>query len=340
MKLLALLVAMTTLTPAAAADPVRTAEYDVTPDLAAVVHYPRDVTRGSHPLVVLLHGFFAKCADRRPDASYQDLYGWPCKPGIEQVPSYHGYDYLARSLARAGFVVVSVNANHISSASPDEFADRAALIDAHLRLWQEVSSSGRGALSPQFAEFRGHVDLNRVGVLGHSKGGRGAVRHSADGYRDWPAGVQVKAVVALEPIISGGGDSVISDIPFLTVIGGCDKVSNPDANDYFSDAAAHNVVPVHRLMVQGANHNFFNTVWSPSSGQVTAEDDAVATRPGYCEALRADEKQLGERQQRDAGVLYLSAFFRRYLNGETRFDPLLSGTERPLPYAVAEVDQP
>ncbi|MFI6098033.1 alpha/beta hydrolase family protein [Lentzea sp. NPDC051213] len=334
---LGLLVLMLGVPATAAADEVRTASYEVTPDLSASVHYPRDVGRGSHPLVVLLHGLFAKCEDRRPDATYEDLYGWPCKPGVPQVSSYRGYDYLAHELAKTGFVVVSVNANHISSTSPDEYADRAALINAHLRMWQQATTSA-GPLAPQFGAFR--VDTKRVGVLGHSKGGRGATRHSADGYHSWPEGVEVKAVVALEPVPSGGSDSVVSRIPFLTVIGGCDKTSNPGAEQYFEDAASRNVVPVHRLMVQGANHSFFNTEWSPSSGQVTAEDDAEPTRPGFCRALQAEERQLNEQEQREAGVVYLSAFFRRYLYGETKFDSLLSGVERPLPHVTAEVDLP
>lgn len=333
------LLLLTALPATAAADRVRTASYEVTPTTSAFVHYPQDVARGSHPLVVLLHGWFAICADRRPDATYEDLYKWPCKPGIPQIPSNRGYDYLARELAEAGFVVVSVSANHINGGvhGDDEFGDRAALINEHLRLWQEAGAD-RGPLAAEFGEFR--VDLDRVGVLGHSKGGRGAVQHSADGYAEWPAGVRVRAVVALQPIVSGGATSVISRVPFLTVIGGCDRVSNPAAHDYYVDSAAHNVVPVHRLMVQGANHNFFNTQWSPSSGQVTAEDDAVPTRPGHCKALQQEEKQLGEREQRAAGVTYLSAFFRRYLNDEARFDALLSGAEQPLPYAIAEVDKP
>ncbi|MFS8102230.1 hypothetical protein LFM09_34410 [Lentzea alba] len=335
---LTLLVLLLGLPATAAADQVRTASYEVTPTMSASVHYPADVRGGSHPLVVLLHGWFAVCADRRPDATYEDLYKWPCREGIPQVPSNRGYDYLAESLARAGHVVVSVNANHINGGvrGDDEFADRAELINAHLRLWQE-GVAGRGALAARFAGFR--VDFDRVGVLGHSKGGRGAFQHSADGYGygEWPEGVDVKAVVALQPVISGGA---ITKVPFLTVIGGCDRVSNPWAEQYYVDSAKQNTVPVHRLMVQGANHSFFNTQWSPSSGQVTAEDDAVPTRPGYCKALDQEEKQLNEREQREAGVLYLSAFFRRYLDGETRFDALLSGAERPLPHVIAEVDLP
>ncbi|TWP46103.1 alpha/beta hydrolase [Lentzea tibetensis] len=325
----------------AAADEVRTAEYELTPGLPAVVHHPADIS-GVHPLVVILHGYYATCADRNPNG---ELYRWPCAEGIEPIPSYRGYDYLGGDLAAKGFVVVSINANHINGGQhgPDDFADRAALINEHLAAWQRLSASGEGPLAGAFGELRGHVDMTSVGVMGHSKGGRSAARHSADGYHgEWPQGVRVKAVIALEPIPSGGADSVVSQIPFMTVIGACDKVSNPAARQYFEDAATRNTAPLHLLTVHGANHTFFNTQWSPSSGQVDSGDDADhdGVAPGNCrtnDASHAEQKQLTEEQQRIVGAGYLSAFFQRYLKGETRFDPVLTGADHPFEH-ITEVD--
>ncbi|MGP3979485.1 hypothetical protein [Streptomyces sp. KR80] len=89
----------------------------------------------------------------------------------------------------------------------------------------------------------------------------------------------------------------------------------------------------------------FNTQWSPSSGQFLANDDIDFSEqkrpgPGGCyttDSEQRDEKQLGESAQRRVGAAYISAFYRRYLSGETRFDPMLTGKQHPLSH-VARVD--
>jgi dienelactone hydrolase len=323
------------MTGTAAADDVRVAEYELTPGLPAVVHHPTG--GGAHPLVLMLHGHFASCADA--DGEYADQFRWPCAAGIDPIPSYRGYDYLGRSLAQQGFVVVSINANDINGGkyTGDDFAARAARINEHLRAWQELSASG------PLAKFAGlKVDMTNVGVLGHSKGGRAVAEHSSDAFRNWPAGVRVRAAVALEPIPSGGS-TAISDIPFMTVIGACDRVSNPAARQYFEDSGRNNTAPLHLITVPGANHNFFNTTWSPSSGEVNARDDAPhdGVAPGNCrttDASQAEQKQLTEAEQRRVGDGYLTAFFQRYLKEDRRFDPLLTGAEHPFGPVEVETD--
>jgi hypothetical protein len=130
--------------------------------------------------------------------------------------------------------------------------------------------------------------------------------------------------------------------PFATVIGSCDQVSNDLAKGYFDAAKGANEVRIHQLMVHGANHNFFNTQWSPASGQVTAEDDAHQPGEpfGHCrttDASHVDEAQLTEDQQRRVGTAYISAFFRRYLTGDTSVDPMLT---RSAPGVDAEFADP
>jgi dienelactone hydrolase len=348
-----------------------------TAELAGVVHYPADVGTGTHPVVVISHGLFATCADRAADAAwraataaldgpdpvtdpaerdrlsaivaaaYARLVRWPCPAGVPAVPNLRGYDYLAGRLASHGFVVVSIGANGINAGSTtgaDDFPVRAALVNRHLAMWQQLSATGGGPLAGAFpaVPFRGHVDLSDVGTVGHSRGGRGTVYQAADAHRaDWPPGVRVKAVVPLEPVLSGGGDDyLVTTVPFLTVMGGCDSVSNPSSRGYFDAASGQNRVPIHQILVHGANHNFFNTQWSPSSGQVTSEDDASPGSPGHCratDASHADEKRLTEGEQRLVGIGYICAFLRRYLAGETMFDPMLTGATHPLA-GIAPVD--
>ncbi|MCT2581890.1 hypothetical protein [Actinophytocola gossypii] len=358
-------------------------------ELTAVVHYPKHL-RGQHPLVVLSHGMWETCADRAAGEAWDDafrqvtgsdavedpvelerLYAimgeaqesltrWPCEPGTPPMPSYRGYDYLGRALARQGIVAVSISANGVNAGELGQPADiaRAELIDEHLRMWRDLVATGGGELAGRFTDpdtgrpahvdFTGRIDLTNVGTVGHSRGGRGVMRHAADKHRaDWPAGVEVKGVVPLapasyyapDPDAPENLDYRVTDIPFAAMTGGCDY-STYGGPDYVDNARGRNTVPIYLWDVHGASHNFLNTQWSPSSGQVMAYDDVQRAddslspsrpRPGHClaDGDRVD-RQLTERQQRLVTAAYVTAFFRRHLLGDTRFDPMLTGREHPL----------
>jgi len=95
--------------------------------------------------------------------------------------------------------------------------------------------------------------------------------------------------------------------------------------------------PKHTVLVMGANHNFFNTVWTPG-GPPGAIDDWLGFVPGggtdpHCGTV-AGNHRLTAAQQRGAGNAYMSAFFRVYLGGESQFFPLLQGDAPPPPSAM------
>ncbi len=340
-----------------------------TAEVQGVVHHPADLGGRAHPMVVMLHGLFETCADPVAAPAFADarlkLFGpdrvqdpaererlsavmadagpklsvWPCPAGVEPVRSFRGYDYLGRFLAGHGFVVVSIGANGINAGggTGDEYTARQALINRHLELWQQLSASGGGALAGKVldatgaaVDFRGRVDLTNVGTLGHSRGGRAVMLHAADENQDeWPAGVKVKAVVPMEPVPFGGGE-VVTNIPVAAIVGACDSVSNPGARDYVERGPAR--VPRHIWTVQGANHDFFNSQWSPQENPVLGVDDAhvdafaTPAPAGRCATPDGVEQpQLSEDAQRTLGIGYVGAFFRKFLAGETGFDAMLAG---------------
>ncbi|RZT81979.1 hypothetical protein EV382_5276 [Micromonospora violae] len=353
-------------------------------ELNGVVYYPKDLGRGTHPLIMIEHGYWGTCADRdaerRQNAAIRArdaataagntaeverqekiinemaarLWGWPCRSGVPQLPSLVGYEYLGRQLAAAGFVVVSIGTNGINANDPGQadttFYNRAALINKQLEMWQQLSTTGRGPLRGSFVDpqsgrhrdvdFRGHVDLTRVGTIGHSRGGGGVMQQAADVRRDqWPAGVQVKAVFGLAPVFNWNGEAV-TRTPFAVMWGTCDS---DNSGSYFEDNVGANRVPIYKYTLTGGNHDSFNTQWSPSSGQVGSRDDAEpGSRPGYCRSQfpgddsHRDQKALTEEQQRRIATAYASAFFLRHLQGQRQYDPVLNGVRRlpNLPDAV------
>jgi hypothetical protein len=74
--------------------------------------------------------------------------------------------------------------------------------------------------------------------------------------------------------------------------------------------------PKDTVTVFGANHNFFNTVWSLSGGYPGSFDDG--------EWVSCDGR-LTAPQERHVGRAYIISFFRRYLVDETSLDPMWTG---------------
>ncbi|MFJ5074569.1 alpha/beta hydrolase [Streptomyces sp. NPDC088553] len=326
-------------------------------EIAGTVHYPTDLGSAPRPLVVQLHGWHETCADRAAEearsaaeraqdweafaAASVKLFSWPCAPGIRPIANDRGYDHLGERLARRGFVVVSIRANGINAASVwgDENASaRADLINRHLALWQQLSASGRGGLAgafrdaatgaPHHVDFRHHVDLNKVGTMGHSRGGAGVTWQAAERHKDqWPTGVKVRAVLALAPAYNVMTEDMtayeITKTPMAVLRGTCDGQVGREAFSFAADATARSTAGFRRIAIPGANHNYFNTEWSPESGEVAARDDAGhdPDRPGQCTEPggTAYTPQLTEAAQRRVGAAYAEAFFRRYLGDDRRF---------------------
>jgi hypothetical protein len=337
-------------------------------ELAGRVHYPLDVDKGNHPLVLLAHGLWPTCADRDAsdqfEAATKLLYGenapedeaeiarleaiidrtgqllnqWPCAKGTPAIPSLRGYDYLARQLASHGFVVVSIGVNGVNVGEMGEVQDiaRATVANKHLAMWRDLVTKGTGPLAGWLpGAFRGHVDMQRVGLLGHSRGGRGVMSQAADtNAGNVPSGVRLGAVLGLEPIGPFAADDDpkwlepyrVTRIPSATILGTCGYGSS----DYFDDKTGAGRSPAFLWNIHGANHNFFNTQWSPQSGQVQAKDDGGVDPDGKCGTEDARDRKLTEGQQRQVGLGYIAAFFQRYLAGDKRFDPMLTGRDHPL----------
>lgn len=84
------------------------------------------------------------------------------------VPSYLGYDYFQISLAKMGFVTISVdcNAQNGQGYSVTIIENRADLIIGAIAVLQQLDQDATSILF-------GRIDFSRVGLMGHSQGGGG-----------------------------------------------------------------------------------------------------------------------------------------------------------------------
>ncbi|HEY3581777.1 MAG TPA: hypothetical protein VGK82_14585 [Pyrinomonadaceae bacterium] len=308
-------------------------------ELKASIHYPTNLAGGPFPVIVLLHGRHATCFNGSGAAFLE----WPCAMNHQPIPSYQGYDYFSQVLASNGYVVVSVSANGVNAVDNSVFdlgaLARAELMQKHLDILKQFNTTG-GA--PFGTKFVGKLDLTRVGTMGHSRGGEGVVRHYVlNNAAGAPYGI--KAVFPLAPV--DFNRFVVNNAALNVLLPYCDGDVSDLQGIHFYDDARYNVpgdqAPKHYELVMGANHDFYNTVWSPSSGIPGAANDWLAfvpggTSDGQCGTVKGN-KRLTEQQQRGTGLAYMSAFFRAYVGGETQFIPILTG-DAPPPASAQTTD--
>ncbi|HYO63101.1 MAG TPA: hypothetical protein VER08_05530 [Pyrinomonadaceae bacterium] len=302
-------------------------------EVKASVHYPTGLPAGPYPVVVFLHGRHVTCY-RGTTAALR----WPCRSTEQSIPSYQGYDYISQVLASHGYIVVSISANGIN-AYDNNVTDlgmqaRAELVQRHLNQWNTFNTTGA---APFGTKFVGKVNLQRVGTMGHSRGGEGVVKHHV-----YNAGLgspyNVRAVFPLAPV--DFNRPVINNVALSVILPYCDGDVNDNQGVHFFDDARYNVASdtgaKHTIQVMGANHNYYNTIWTPGLFSAGTSDDWGFTTGGsndaHCGTV-AGNKRLTPAQQRGTGLAYISAFMRAYVGGESQFLPYLTGTAAPPPSA-------
>lgn len=258
---------------------------------------------GPFPLVLIVHG----------NHSMQDY-------------SDPGYDYLGELLASRGMILVSVDENFINGSWSDIFGGlskendaRGWLLLEHLKVWKQWNSSSDHP-------FSGKVDMEKIALMGHSRGGE-AVAHAAmlnelDYYPD-DATIRlgyhfpIKAIVAIAPVDGqyepGGTRTKLKDINYFVFHGAqdADVTSFMGSMQYervsFEDSSYHFKTG---LYIQGANHGQFNTSWG--------DNDTGNPLKGLLNL----KQQLDEKTQQEIAKVYISAFLETTLRSKEEYLPL------------------
>lgn len=278
--------------------------------LAGTAYLPEG--EGEHPVVLLMHGNHFTCSAAGLGLPGAGL----CRdtPVTTWEPSHAGYAALANDLASRGFVVLSINANDVNDANRGHDLGANQRAQLFLRTLDELALAHAGE-GPLGARLSGKLDLGRVGLMGHSRGGDGAARAvTLDAEGGSPHGID--AVFALAP--TDFVRHLVVGVPFATLLPYCDgDVSNLQGAWMFDDARyAEGAGPLHQIVAMGANHNFYNTVW-------TADD--VGANEDDAECGRKASSRASPEAQHLGGTLFMSAFFRRYLQSDLEMDRLLRG---------------
>ncbi|HEV3473608.1 MAG TPA: hypothetical protein VG408_10500 [Actinomycetota bacterium] len=308
--------------------------------LQGSLHIPRG--RGPFPLLILLHGRHGTCELVERFESF----GFPCPdapPVIRDVPSYLGYEYLAAHLASHGFVVDSISANGINSydiallLSDNGMRMRAEIVARQLDLLSEWNKTASEDIGDALLD---KIDFDRIGLMGHSRGGEGVTKFVSYNRErtDGPRYEGLQAVFALAP--TDFYEQEATGVHFGTLLPLCDGDVYSLHGAWMYDRARF-LSPRRFARVQftvnGANHNFFNTVWTfddgPSGGDDTGNNPA-------CDPQRQGTTRLTAKEQREVGLALMSAFFLTYVGGDQGYEQFITG-EAPLPpRACPDVDPP
>lgn len=230
-----------------------------------------------------------------------------------------GYDYLGELLASRGIILASIDMNFINGGIRQENDGRGWLLLKHLQAWRDFNED-------EANPFHGMVDMSRLAVMGHSRGGE-AVGHAAafnrlerypdDASLEFDFDFDIKAVVAIAPVdgqyLPTGRKVPVEDVDYLVFHGShdgdvtsfhglrqWDRVTFPEGGDRFKAS----------VYMYRANHGQWNSVWNsydngPRSPRIL--DLRYLVPP-------EDQRRMAE--------IYITAFLETSLKDEERWKPL------------------
>jgi len=292
---------------------------------------------GPRPLVLILHGRHPTC---HQGTTVEPITTWPCPSGWDPLPSYRGYEHIQQLLASQGYVTVSISANGINAqdgaGTPPQDAGaqaRSSLVRLHLGHWADWAGSGRPS-APDIVRSAPVPDMSNVLLVGHSRGGEGVSRAAMDSLTRPPAaqdgapgpvGWTIRGLALIAPTLFSHNPA--PDVPSMVILPSCDgDVSNLEGQQYLD--AARGVGQGHALhssvFVIGANHNYFNTEWTPGLSVAKSWDDYPSPYDPTCRSI--SPLRLTPEQQQDVGATYVAAAAAVFIAGDDQVRPLLDGS--------------
>ncbi|WP_305790144.1 hypothetical protein [Symbioplanes lichenis] len=313
---------------------VKLPDFPAKVEMRAVVVAPKGAP-GKRPLALFLHGRHSVCygepTEEEPDAA------WPCPAGMLPIPSHRGYLQAQELLASQGYVTVSISANGINGqdfAAEDGGAQaRSSLVRLHLAKWADWSGSQRNS-APAIVRTAPRADLGKVFLMGHSRGGEGVSRAAMDTLTPPPAAQDgyhgkvrwtIRGMLLIGPTIFG--HNTVPDVPSATILPGCDGDVSDLQGQLFIDetrGVSRGKALHSSLYVVGANHNYFNTEWTPGQAVAPANDDWFAEDDPVC--APGAPTRLSAAQEQTVGATYIAAAARLFVAGDDRVRPLLDGS--------------
>ncbi len=263
-------------------------------------------------------------------------YGHSDCPEDQRTENHKGYMGLLETLATHGIIAVSLDGYDVTLVENKKLktmSARATLILKHMEFWAHLDDPSvftdyarvfTEFGNPPTDRFKGHVDMSRISVSGHSKAGEAAVvayllnSSSANPF-------SIGSVSSIAP--TDLQKRTLPDVPYFVILPAADGDQGDLRGMRIYDRAGRSVStgvdPDGALLpgitvdsttksgihVYGANHNFFNSVWAQNL------DDSWVPR----------QDQIGSAEQQVLGESYLAAFARIHLKDEVVYEDMFRG---------------
>lgn len=230
-----------------------------------------------------------------------------------------GYGYLGELLASRGFILVSVDENFINGGLRGESDGRAWILLKHLEYWRRWNDSSAGPFSHK-------VDMNNIGIMGHSRGGEAVVIAAAfnrlshypdDANVKFNFNFNIKSVFAIAPVDGqykpAGVWTPVENVNYMVIHGSHDgDVSSFNGLRAFQRIKFTDGKPWFKVAwyVYRANHGQWNTVWGNKDN---------GPRSGRYLDLRG---LISPEEQRQFSKVVIGGFMEATLHGKSEYLPM------------------
>ena len=297
-------------------DPVQTGDFPVgTHDYDEgnfIVNVPAAYQEGGDPLNIVRRGrmyYPATIAGSNTPVN-TDLANYPLvimAHGRSSNPSsWQGYDYLCRHLASRGYVCVSIDLYGLVNGW--RIHHRGVTILEHVNRMLFAATA-----DPIINDVRIRMDPARVAFIGHSRGGEGVVAANTIYNGLVNPGYALKAVISYSPTDgpdwtedNPSGGPYTPTVPYLMMYGTRDGDLSGSAGNVGYRIADRAAYPRFSVSIYGANHNYWNQVWSTDGAPF-----------------------ISRAQQETQGKVHILSFLEAYLNKHQAYSTIFSGYSNP-----------
>lgn len=298
---------------------------------AAWAHICYPEAGNNWPVVLFLHGNSYNCTricdhpactdkEKGQQVGYHDWDGkfrrFPDGTKVEIIPpgtceteniieNHRGFDYLLEELASHGIFAMSVNTHDIQgNLDTWNITARAEILIQFIGKLKDWNANGT---DPFGGIFKDQLNLKNIGLAGHSRGGEALLT-----LQNWLVDDELwkddsVSIVAISAIAPTNYDSMEAEhSPYYLLLGARDNdVVTLTGLRVYQETPNSNV-PKMKAIAYGANHNYFNTVWT--------QDDAagIGVNP------------MTPAEQQEIALTTLTAFFRWHLQGEKKYQGLFT----------------